>query len=111
MKRQRKLYKKKLQRAKHRIYVIKELINNEEKYVNDLYRLITEVKNPLEKDQYINGQETQKLFSNIESLSALNSIFLTQLSKAYTKSFGFYSKIADVMMQNVSFFKIYSEYL
>ena len=60
--------------GKYRLNVIKELINTEKGYINDLTLIIDKVKKPLVEKQIINTPVLEKqVFSNLEEIVAFNS--------------------------------------
>lgn len=62
-----------------RIAAIRELIDTEQRYVNDLRTVANELIKPLSNGRILNDCEVEQLFSNWFSLIACNSVFLTTL--------------------------------
>jgi hypothetical protein len=64
-----------------RISAIRELIETEQRYVNDLRTVANEFIKPLSTGRILNDYEIEQLFSNWFSLIACNSVFLSTLQE------------------------------
>ena len=62
-----------------RMSTIQELIDTEQRYVNDLRFVANESIKPLSNDGILNGNEIEKLFSKWLSLIECNSVVLSTL--------------------------------
>ncbi|CAF2190332.1 unnamed protein product [Rotaria magnacalcarata] len=64
-----------------RISAIRELIDTEQRYVNDLRIIANEFIKPLSNGRVLNDYEIEQLFSNWFSLIACNTVFLSTLEE------------------------------
>ncbi|CAF3610041.1 unnamed protein product [Rotaria socialis] len=64
-----------------RISAIRELIETEQRYVNDLRIIANEFIKPLSNGRVLNDYEIEQLFSNWFSLIACNTVFLSTLEE------------------------------
>ena len=64
-----------------RISAIRELVETEHRYVNDLRTVANQFIKPLSNGRILNDYEIEQLFSNWFSLIACNTIFLTTLQE------------------------------
>lgn len=64
-----------------RVSAIRELIETEQRYVNDLRTVAEDFIKPLSNRRMLNDYEIEQLFSNWFSLIAYNSVFLSTLEE------------------------------
>jgi hypothetical protein len=96
-----------------RLRLLKEVIATERSYVTFLSQLILEYYTPLKtndkKNNYFDEKEFQDVFSNIEEIKRVNSVFLKELEKEYKKFPMAY--LGNVFKNNANEFRIYTKYV
>jgi len=98
---------RKLTKADKRDLAVKELMNTEKTYVDQLRTLDIVYVNDLKKLKIITPEQHNTLFSQIKIILNLNTNFLTNLSKAIKTN----SSIGQEMLNFCPYFKIYREYV
>ncbi|KAM3130638.1 hypothetical protein pb186bvf_017230 [Paramecium bursaria] len=104
-----KLFKKRfkimMKRSRHRQFVIKEIIDTEDRYVQDLAIVINYIMKPMSK--FVNQFDMKKIFNNIQTIHTFNQIILSTLQGA------FQDKQKDIMGKIIPYldgFKVYYDY-
>lgn len=62
-----------------RRYLIRELVDTEERYIRDLSVVISDFKGNLLKRKIITPEQSQVLFSNIDEIRRLNELFFATI--------------------------------
>jgi hypothetical protein len=71
--------RKLLKNLTKRKYLIRELVDTEEKYIRDLSVVISDFKGNLIKRKIITPEQSQILFSNIDEIRRLNELFFATI--------------------------------
>eukprot|EP01091_Cochliopodium_minus_P011929 TRINITY_DN3507_c0_g1_i1.p1 TRINITY_DN3507_c0_g1~~TRINITY_DN3507_c0_g1_i1.p1 ORF type:complete len:308 (+),score=76.94 TRINITY_DN3507_c0_g1_i1:2-925(+) len=100
-------------RLKKRISSVKELLNSEKIYVDQLKTLINDFIIPIRKRKIMNEEEINQVFSNIESIYELNRQIYENFRERFDKCKDDNENlmIGDVIPKVSPFLKIYIEYL
>lgn len=93
-----------------RRYLIRELVDTEEKYIRDLSVVISDFKVNLLKRRIITADQAQILFSNIDEIRRLNELFFATIFSE-VEHYSHYKIIFDNVQAEIPFFKIYFEYV
>jgi hypothetical protein len=64
-----------------RVAAIRELIETEQRYVNDLRTVANEFIKPLSNNRILNDREVEQLFSNWFNLIACNAVLLSSMQE------------------------------
>eukprot|EP01084_Bolivina_argentea_P252424 423690_1 len=103
--------KAEIKRIRLRNATIKELVETEIQYMNDLKTLTETYIHPLKTNHIINTKQHEILFANIALLMEVNKRFKHNLEIRYTKWDHETSKIANIFLQFAPQFHIYQGYL
>jgi hypothetical protein len=104
--RTRKLAKNLIKRR----YIIRELVDTEERYIRDLGLMVSDFRGGLLKRKIVSKEEASVLFSNVDQIRQLNELFFAGIFEQ-VQHYGHYRVIFDRVEKEIHFFKLYFEYL
>merc|ERR1712130_725821 len=100
--------------AERRTFILKEIVQTEENYVEELTILVNHFAKPLKdtSKNILKEEEWKQLFSNIELIQLTNQFFLQTLKKKLQKHLEepLHTSIGDVFSKFIDKFVSYSDY-
>lgn len=96
-------------RQKHRKYVIEELVKTEHQYLESLQLIVEKLLKESNQAKLLNKEESDKIFSNIESIFLFHKEFYSNLKKSF-ENFTKTTKVANGIFKMLPFFKLYYLY-
>ena len=88
---------------KYRYFVIKELIETEKQYIQNLDTLLKLIINPIKELGILNPKEFRVMFSEFNGIASLNKQFYEILIREFEKYY-FYSKFSESLLKVIPFF-------
>ena len=104
-----RLIKIKRKKTKHRKYVIEELVKTEHQYLESLALIVEKLMKESIQLKLLTKEETDKIFSNIESIYLFHKEFCANLKKSF-ENFTKNTKVANGILKMLPFFKLYYLY-
>merc|ERR1712137_210511 len=88
----------------------RELLKTETTYVNILKAMVHLFLNPILENGLLDQSEVRRVFSNIETILALNKTLWQEMLERM-KYWGLEVKLGDIFLQITEYFKVYIEYV
>ena len=110
MKRISRIFKLRQKKLKHRGYIIKELVESEEKFQKSLETVIDKVQNVCEKNEILTKDEIHIVFSHLNNIMLFSKEIVKDLKLRFESFESKSSKFLDIFLTYFEFFKIYSPY-
>lgn len=108
----RKMNQIREKKLKHRKYVIEEITSSEEKYMNSLKCVINCYILLMRQKGFLSKNEEDRLFGSLENIALFSEKLHTSLSAVVKTNFlRIKTKVADIFLKMMPFFKIYIPYL
>eukprot|EP01098_Paradermamoeba_levis_P006906 TRINITY_DN2863_c0_g1_i5.p1 TRINITY_DN2863_c0_g1~~TRINITY_DN2863_c0_g1_i5.p1 ORF type:complete len:214 (+),score=48.54 TRINITY_DN2863_c0_g1_i5:145-786(+) len=91
---------------KRRNHTVKEILSTEMSYVAGLQELMKNFREPLFKQKILSQEEVNDIFSNIDTISEFQNVFLAEL-QLRLKNWTPFSPISDIFVKLSPYMKMY----
>jgi len=93
-----------------RTKIVEEIIATEQKYVSCLTQVVTVFIGPIKENLLLTEKQQEHVFSDIETICELNTLFFKNLEKSW-KLWPRSQSIGAVFLANAPLFKVYYPYI